>query len=190
MIKTKTRFPQCVLVSATIPWDDREELMEDSLRTQIREMTKHFSHVYIFGTAGEGYGVDTRRFQQIVDVFCEETKGENLFPQVGTIGLSTANIIERFAYAHDKGIREFQVSCTAWHPLDDDEILTFFKDVCGAFPDSSFLHYNNPASKLRLSGLKYRRIADEVGNLTAHIPHSFGTERTYFRALSTPIIDW
>ena len=37
-----------------------------------------------------------------------ETRGEDVHPMVGIIGLSTANIIERTAIAHDIGFRVFQ----------------------------------------------------------------------------------
>ncbi|MFH0796161.1 MAG: dihydrodipicolinate synthase family protein [Candidatus Omnitrophota bacterium] len=164
----KKRYPQAILLSCEIPWDEKEELMEDLFRQEIRDLlAKGFHHVYIFGTCGEGYAVDTRRFRQIVDIFVEETHREGIFPQVGTIGLSTANIIERLDYAHNKGIRMFQISLPSWGALDDDEVDTFFEDVCGAFPDSRFLHYNNPRAKRTLSGKDYRRVCDRVPNLAA-----------------------
>ena len=46
-------------------------------------------------------------------------------------------------------------------------MLTFFSDVCGAFPAAQFLHYNLPRTKRLLNGADYRRIADAVPNLVA-----------------------
>jgi dihydrodipicolinate synthase/N-acetylneuraminate lyase len=46
-------------------------------------------------------------------------------------------------------------------------MLTFFQSVCGAFPDSQFLHYNLPRTKRIVSGRDYRRLADAVPNLVA-----------------------
>ena len=94
------RYPQGILVSCEIPWDDAEQLLEDVFRAEIRMVLENFQHLYIFGTAGEGYAVDTARFQQIVRIFHEETRGEGVQPMVGIIGLSTANMVERIAFAH------------------------------------------------------------------------------------------
>ena len=161
------RYPQAILVSCEIPWDEHERLLEDVFRQEVRMTLEHFKHLYIFGTAGEGHAVDTARFQQIVDIFYEETRGEGVQPMVGVIGLSTANIVERIAYAHDVGFRTFQISMPSWGALNDVEVMTFFKDVCGTFPDSQFLHYNLPRAKRVLEAPDYRRLIDAVPNLVA-----------------------
>ena len=162
------RFHQAMLISIELPWNEKEELIEDIFCDCIRDaIKKGFNNLYIFGTCGEGYAVDTRRFRQVVDIFAKEALKPGNFPQVGTIGLSTANIVERLGYAHEKGFRTFQISLPAWGALDDNELMQFFKDVCGTFKDSKFLHYNNGRSKRVLSGSDYRRLADAVPNLVA-----------------------
>jgi dihydrodipicolinate synthase/N-acetylneuraminate lyase len=161
------RYPQAILVSCEIPWDDQERLLEDVFRREIRMVLQDFNHLYIFGTAGEGYAVDTPRFQRIVRIFYEETGGANIFPMVGVIGLSTANIIERIAFAHQTGFRTFQISMPSWAALNNTEMMTFFKDVCGAFPDSQFLHYNLPRTKRVLEAPDYRRLIGTIPNLVA-----------------------
>ncbi len=162
------RYQQAILVSCEIPWDEQENLLEDLFREEVRRTLQvGFNNLYVFGTAGEGYAVDTARFQQIVRVFHEETRGEGVFPQVGVIGLSTANILERITFACETGFRAFQISLPSWGVLDDTEMLRFFSDVCGAFPDCKFLHYNLPRTKRVLTGEHYRRVADVVPNLVA-----------------------
>lgn len=165
------RYPQAILVSCEIPWDENEELMEDVFRREIRHVLTHFKHLYVFGTAGEGYAVDTRRFRQIVSVFYEETvvccESADVHPMVGVIGLSTANVIERLQAAYEAGFRVFQISLPAWGVLNDAELLRFFIDVCGAFPDSQFLHYNLPRSGRVLTGVDYARLVEAVPNLVA-----------------------
>jgi dihydrodipicolinate synthase/N-acetylneuraminate lyase len=136
-----------------------------------------FNHLYVFGTAGEGYAVDTARFQQIVGIFYEETRGNDIHPQVGVIGLSTANIRERLAFAYQVGFRTFQISMPSWGPLNDTEVLKFFDDVCGAFPDARFLHYNLPRAKRLLNGQDYRRLVAAVPNLVATKNTGGGLER-------------
>lgn len=161
------RYPQAILVSCEAPWDENGQLLEEVFRRQVQMVRQHFSHLYIFGTAGEGYAVDTARFVQIVRIFYEETRGPDIYPQVGVIGLSTANIVERIAVAYAVGFRVFQISLPSWGILNDHELMTFFKDVCGAFPDAQFLHYNLPRAKRVLEGRDYRRLVDAVPNLVA-----------------------
>lgn len=162
------RYPQAVLVSCEIPWDENEQLMEDVFRREVRLTLKRgFKHLYVFGTAGEGYAVDTPRFRQIVRVFREETRGDGVHPMVGVIGLSTANVVERLALAHDAGFRTFQITLPSWGRVSDEEVARYFRDVCGAFPDSRFLHYNLPRAGRVLGGADYRRLIDAVPNLVA-----------------------
>ena len=162
-----TRYPQAILISCEVPWDEKERLLEDVFRREVRMVLKQFNHLYIFGTAGEGYAVDTPRFQQIVRIFYEETRGADVHPMVGVIGLSTATIVERIAFAYDIGFRVFQISLPSWGALNNHELLTFFNDVCGTFPDAQFLHYNLPRTKRVLEGPDYRRLIDAVPNLVA-----------------------
>jgi dihydrodipicolinate synthase/N-acetylneuraminate lyase len=162
------RYPQGILVSCEIPWDENESLLEDVFRREVREtIARGFRNLYIFGTAGEGYAVDTARFRRIVEIFWEETQGEGVNPGVGVIGLSTANIVERISIAHSRGFRFFQISLPSWGALNDREMLKFFVDACGRFPDSRFLHYNLMRTKRLLTADDYRRIIEVVPNLAA-----------------------
>jgi len=162
------RYPQAVLVSCELPWDDHEQLIEDLLREEVRYLRAcGFKHLYVFGTAGEGYAVDTARFEQVIQIFYQETRGAGVWPMVGVIGLSTANVVERIGLAHSAGFRTFQISLPSWGALNDAEMLTFFKDVCGTFPDCQFLHYNLPRAKRLLTGADYRQVLDAAPNLVA-----------------------
>jgi dihydrodipicolinate synthase/N-acetylneuraminate lyase len=161
------RYHQALLVSCEIPWDEEERLIEPIFRQEIRHTLAHFNDLYIFGTAGEGYAVDTPMFQRIVEIFYEETRGATIFPQVGVIGLSTATVRERIAYAYKVGFRTFQISLPCWGALNDKEMIRFFVDVCGAFSDAGFLHYNLLRAKRLLTPEDYRRVADAVPNLVA-----------------------
>jgi dihydrodipicolinate synthase/N-acetylneuraminate lyase len=162
------RYHQGILVSCEIPWDEQENLLEDVFREEVRGTIAHdLRNVYVFGTAGEGYAVDTARFRRVVDIFWEETRGQGVHAGVGVIGLSTANIVERLAIAHARGFRFFQISLPCWGALNDREVMKFFTDVCGRFPDSRFLHYNLMRTKRLLTADDYLRIIDTVPNLGA-----------------------
>jgi dihydrodipicolinate synthase/N-acetylneuraminate lyase len=44
--------------------------------------------------------------------------------------------------------------------------MMFFRDVCETFPDARFIHYNLPRTKRVLLGPDYRRLVEEVPNLS------------------------
>ncbi|MSO22643.1 MAG: dihydrodipicolinate synthase family protein [Acidobacteria bacterium] len=163
-----TRFPQILLGAAMLPWRKDCTLDEPVFRQHIRNIIQAgFEHVYLMGTAGEGYAVTDRQFQQVVKIFWEEMQGPGLHPMVGVISLSMAQIVERITWARQLGIRHFQISLPSWGVLTDAEMMAFFEGVCGAFPDCQFLHYNLPRTKRIVTGTEYRRLADAIPNLVA-----------------------
>ena len=159
------RYHQCILVSCEIPWSEKEELLEDIFRQEVRATLEKFDNLYIFGTAGEGYAVTVSQFTDIVRIFREETDKEGVQPMVGAIGMSTPQVVERVGIAYDIGFRTFQITMPSWGVLNDDKYMTFFKDVCGSFPDARFIHYNLPRQKRILLGPDYRRLEEAVPNL-------------------------
>ncbi len=161
------RYPQAILVSCEIPWNENGDLLEDLFRREVQHTLEHYSHLYIFGTAGEGYAVNTAQFQGIVRIFYEETRGDNIYPMVGLIGLSTPTIREKLDFAYDVGFRIFQMALPPWGILNDDEVMTFFQDVCGAYPDAKFLHYNLPRAGRVLEASHYLRLIEAIPNLVA-----------------------
>ena len=159
------RYPQSILVTCEIPWDKNSELMEDLFRQELRATMEHFPNLYIFGTAGEGYAVTLSQFERITRIFHEETNKDGIYPMIAAIGMSTAQVVEKVGIAYDIGIRDFQIPLTPWGPLNDHECITYFKDVCGNFPDAKFLHYQQPiATKRMLLGPDYQRIEAAVPN--------------------------
>jgi dihydrodipicolinate synthase/N-acetylneuraminate lyase len=162
------RYPSTVMVSIVCPWDDRERLEEAIFRRAIRHaLNAGFRHLYVFGTAGEGYAVDSDRFRQVVEVFGDELSGTDAHPMVGVIGLSTANVVERLAVAHGLGVRAFQISLPGWSSLTDSEVGAYMEAICGAFPDSAFMHYNTARVGRLVGGRLYAAIAARVPNLVA-----------------------
>lgn len=160
------RYHWCMLVSCEAPWDGDERLLEQTFRAEVRRtLANGFTDLYIFGTAGEGYAVDTATFQKIASVFREET--EEARSQVGVIGLSTAQVRERLRIAYGLGFRMFQISLPCWGTVNDTEMMKFFSDVCSAFPDCGFLHYNLLRSKRLVTAAEYRRMADRLPKLVA-----------------------
>ena len=165
---TAARAPREILVACAVPWDERFELEEERFREQVRlAVADGFRRLYVFGTAGEGYAVDTARFRAVVRAFVDEAHRNAATAQVGVIGMSAPAVVERIRIAHHLGARSFQVSLPPWGRCTDDDVLRFFDEVCGTFTDSTFLHYNVGRTGRMLGAADYRRLVARVPNLVA-----------------------
>ena len=162
------RYEQCILATCPVPWDENYNFAEDIFRDQLRHILKHGTkHIYIFGTAGEGYAVSDSQFRKITEVFTDEMNTGQAKPMVGIIALSLPTVIERIELSYDLGVRCFQLSLPAWGACNFDEIRRFFAETCGRFTDCSFLHYNGFRSKRLIIPDEYVLLADEFPNLVA-----------------------
>jgi dihydrodipicolinate synthase/N-acetylneuraminate lyase len=162
------RHPRGILVACAVPWDAQDRFEEDLFREQVRRLAADgFPQQYVFGTAGEGHAVDTPRFRAVTAAFLDEAARAGASAMVGVIGMSVPAIVERLRLAYDLGARSFQVSLPPWGRLADGEVDRFFRDVCGAFPDATFLHYNLGRTGRMLTGADYRRLVARVPNLVA-----------------------
>lgn len=162
------RYPRCILATCCVPWDDRGRLAEAIFRRGVRSMLKEGTkHLYVFGTAGEGYAVTEQQFDQIVAVFAEEMRSGGAEPMVGVISQSLGTILERIERCRERGVRQFQISLPSWGALSEPELFEFFRQVCGRFRDCEFIHYNLLRTKRLVTGREYGRLAEEHANLVA-----------------------
>lgn len=162
------RHPSCIMSTCCIPWDDDYRFDETLFRRSVQQTLEiGTKYLYVFGTAGEGYAVTDRQFDQIVLAFTDEMHRGNAEPMVGVIGLSLGTMLERIARGRDVGVRHFQISLPSWGALSDRELFLFFDHVCGGFPDCQFMHYNLPRTKRLITGKEYGRLAEAHPNLVA-----------------------
>ena len=125
------RYPSEILATCVVPWEEDFEFAEERFRQQVRTVLRNLTrHVYIFGTAGEGYAVDEQQFDRIARVFREETERAEVHPMVGVISLSLSTIIGRIERARGMGFRAFQLSLPSWGALTDLEVEVFFAETC------------------------------------------------------------
>ena len=160
--------PAAILATAVVPWTDRYEFDEPRFRRQVHTIAENLTrHIYIFGTAGEGYAVSERQFDQITQAFWLSARESGVRPMVGVISLSLPTIIDRIERCRDLGFRAFQLSLPSWGALNDRELDVFFAETCGRFPDCQFHHYNLLRTKRLLTSVEYRRLASAHPNLVA-----------------------
>ena len=157
------------MATAVVPWTERVELDEALFRHEVASLLEAgYTHLYTFGTAGEGYAVEEAQFEQIARVFVDEMRSHGAEPMVGVISLSLPTIMRRISMARETlGVRRFQVSLPSWGALDDSEVRRFFDVVLGHFADCDFLHYNLLRTKRLVSAAEYAQIAADHPNLVA-----------------------
>ncbi|MBI2498079.1 MAG: dihydrodipicolinate synthase family protein [Opitutae bacterium] len=194
------RYPPVILGTVCVPWNEDHSFAAEAFRRTTRLLRSRLTpHLYLFGTAGEGYAVTDTQFETICRVFAEEMGGDGAWPMIGVISLSLGTVIERIECARALGFRRFQISLPCWGALADDELRRFFDETCGRFPECGFLHYNLPRAKRLLTGADYAELARRHPNLVATkqggnpadaaglmrqapmLTHFFG-ERTFARA--------
>ncbi|MCD6321919.1 MAG: dihydrodipicolinate synthase family protein [Clostridiales bacterium] len=142
------RYPSVMMASALVPWNENYEFMPKVFKTQVKHMIDNgLKHIYLFGTAGEGYAVNSHQFKTIVKLFSEIMKDDNLYPMVGLIDMSVARVKEKLEIAYSFGIREFQFSLPCWAQLNSNEIFKFFDVLLPEYPDCKFLNYNLSKTK-------------------------------------------
>src|SRR5262245_22435258 len=128
------RYPSCLMATCCVPWDESDQFVESIFRQSVRTtLEKGTTHLYIFGTAGEGYAVTDRQYDQVVAAFSDEMRQAGAEPMVGVIGLSLGTMLERIDRARDRGVRHFQISLPSWGALSDRELYLYFDKVCGRF---------------------------------------------------------
>lgn len=167
-MKSAKRYRSCILGTCCVPWNEHFEFEEDLFRRNVRhQIAGGIPDLYIFGTAGEGYAVTERQFDEISCVFLDETARNRANAMIGLISLSLPVVIERIERAHGMGARQFQLSLPSWGILNDREVEVFFRETCGRFPDCSFLHYNLQRAGRILTGTEYGVLAARHENLVA-----------------------
>jgi dihydrodipicolinate synthase/N-acetylneuraminate lyase len=161
------RFPSGLMSTCVVPWDADYQFAEDIFRRSVRQELLGTQHLYLFGTAGEGYAVTDRQFDEIVEVFVDEMRQFGAEPMVGIIHLSLPTMIERMERCRARGVRQFQISLPSWGALNDHELFSFFDQVCWRFTDCQFMHYNLPRAKRIVTGQEYGKLAKAHPNLVA-----------------------
>lgn len=175
------RFPAGIMATCCIPWDENGRFAERIFRLNVQHALHGTNLLYVFGTAGEGYAVTDRQYDEIVAAFADEMRRGDAEPMVGVIELSLGTIMERIQRGRELGVRRFQISLPSWGALSEKELFGFFRQVCGSFSDCQFMHYNLPRTKRMVTGKEYGRLAAEHPNLVA--TKNCGDSQSHLRSL-------
>ncbi len=161
------RFPSGIMATCCIPWNEKFVLDEKIFRKSIKEILKHTSLIYIFGTAGEGYALSRENYTNIISVFSDEMKRAGADPIVGVIGTSLSEILQRIQIAKDIGVESFQISLPSWEALNRDETNVFFREVLTSFSSSKFFVYNLIRAGRIISADEFAELSEKYPNVSA-----------------------
>jgi dihydrodipicolinate synthase/N-acetylneuraminate lyase len=143
MSASNRRYPKVILATAVLPWTCSGAFDKHLFREQVRHICSNLTrHIYIFGTAGEGYAVTSREYAKIAEVFYNEMRSNAAFPMAGVISLSMGEMIERIQTCSEIGFETVQISFPSWGILNDKELSVFFEEVLNGFPEMKFVFYN------------------------------------------------
>lgn len=158
------RFERTMLATACLPLDEHERVDFDLLGGEVQRLRgAGVEHIYLFGTAGEGYDITEDEFDEIVGAFADMMRGA--YPMVCVIASSFRQMLSRIERAGACGVRDFQLTLPCWGALADDELSPFFHALCDPFPESRFLLYNISRAGRVLSCGMLNALAKEIPNL-------------------------
>ena len=162
------RYPQVMMATALVPWDENYKFMPHVFEKQVNHMIDGgLRHIYLFGTAGEGYAVGNRQYKTIVRLFSDLMEKDGLHPMVGLVDMSVSRMKEKLEIAYAMGIREFQFSLPCWGALNNGEIFNFFDALLPEYPDCRFLNYNLKRTKRFLEPEELFELAELHPNFCA-----------------------
>ncbi len=162
------RYKRTILATCCVPWTADNDFDDDLFRGSVRHlMDRGFRDLYVFGTAGEGHNVDDGTFKRIVATFTDEVRSGGGTPMIGVISASLPTMLERIEYAAGLGCTVVQFALANWGRLNDKELSSFFRAVCGRYPQLRFMHYNLARSGRLVLPREYALLAEEHPNLVA-----------------------
>ena len=161
----KTQHLHGVWPAIPLPWREDDALDAGLLREIVlRYKAAGVAGVYTTGTDGELSALDFDDFAPMVDAFASATQEAGLPAQVGCTWLHTKGVLQRVAYAVDRGLQAVQIAPPFWTPLSDSELIRFFATLSEEFPDTAVIHYNIAKSRF-LHGSDYAKILPEAPTL-------------------------
>ena len=164
-----SRFKRTVLGTVCLPWREDGALDETIFRRTITNLVMAgLPDLYVFGTAGEGYAVTDTVFRHVATIFAETMQAcGGAPPMIGVVSLSLATVRERIEFCLRQGITTFQFSLPSWAATSDQEMRRTFAEICGNYPEASFLHYNLMRSGRLVGPRAYAELAEAHPNLVA-----------------------
>jgi 4-hydroxy-tetrahydrodipicolinate synthase len=166
-----------VWAAIATPFDEHDRFDAGMLRENMRRLHAAGVHgIYTTDSDGEFYAIELEEFRRIVDIFAAESLRLGVPTQVGVTWSNTRGIVDRLAYAAERGILGAHVGHPFFMPMSADSYRVFWGDVRAAVPESfALIHYNTPRVHNYQRGPDYAVLQREIPNLvgTKHVGADF-----------------
>lgn len=175
------------------PMNEDESINVTALREQVNRQIENGVHaLFCFGTNGEGYILNKKEKQLILETVLEETNGR-VPVYAGTGCISTKETIEQSKMAMDAGADVLSIITPSFAMASQNELYEHYKTVAQAV-DMPIVLYNipartgnalTPATVGKLSGIpNIIGAKDSSGNFTNILGYISQTEKKDFSVLS------
>lgn len=146
-----------------IAWNAHDEFDEATYRADItRCCDAEVPGIYTGGTTGEFYALEIDEFETITRVTVEACHEHRTPVMIGCTATSTRGAARRAAIAAKAGADAIQVALPFWLPLQDAEVLPFFREVSRASGGLPLSVYETTRAKKCLTVDQHRRIHEAI----------------------------
>lgn len=143
MPKFKMNQIKGVIPALLTPFDKEENLDEKGLRGLVDKLINEGAHgIYLTGSTGEGFLMDTGERKKAVEIAIDETKGR--IPVIVHVGaISTRISLDLTHHASECGADAISSVPPFYYRFGEKEIIEYYKTLAGA-TDLPMIIYNIP----------------------------------------------
>ncbi|MBL9216681.1 MAG: dihydrodipicolinate synthase family protein [Opitutaceae bacterium] len=146
-----------------VAWDEQFRFDESTYREDVARCCRAgIPGVYTCGTSGEFYAMEFDEFQAVTRAAVEVGAAHGTPVMIGVTSTYTLGAVRRAAFAAETGAQAIQVALPFWLPVEDREIVPFFREVAAAAPGLAFSIYETMRAKKVLTIDQHRRVKDAV----------------------------
>jgi len=146
-----------------VAWDEEFRFDETVYREDVaRCFRAGIPGVYTGGTTGEFYALEFDEFKAVTQATVEVGAEHGRPVMIGATATSTRGAVRRAAFAAEAGAQAIQVALPFWMPVEDSQVVPFFREVAAAAPGLALSVYETMRAKKILTLDQHRRIKDAV----------------------------
>lgn len=146
-----------------VAWDEQFRFDEATYREDVaRCFQAEIPGVYTGGTSGEFYAMEFDDFKAVTRATVEVGTQHQKPVMIGVTSTYSLGAARRAAFAAETGAQAIQVALPYWMPVEDSQIVPFFREVASAAPGLALSLYETMRAKKVLTLDQHRRVKDAV----------------------------
>lgn len=168
-------MPNGIIVPVITPFDQKQNIDENALRSVIRHILNGGVHgIFVTGTTSEFYALSHEDHERIFQIAVEEVRGR-VPVYAGTTGITTKEAICLTKIAEDCGVDAVSVLTPYFISLTQEELYQHYKAIAESTSLPVILYDNKPKTNLTIRPETVERLSkidnivgmkDSTGDLT------------------------